>query len=371
MPNDILNGNFLTDTNAAIQVPPSVQDSLPQIQFSTGGIAQSTVLKGVFMPTVIVPSVVGLLCIVGITIACAYFVLMIAFGHKIASRVLHVVKISKEEFGALQQQVWKLSKEMAVKPPKIGIIEDLRPNAFTLGYGPTSMLVVSIGLLDSFRDEELTAILAHELAHFKQKDFWFKTSCHSLNILSFFNPLCYFMSSQALKERELLADEKAAKFLGKPHLMANVLIKIEKMLQAFPKEPLTNQLSTGLFLISPLAHRHSILTAHPRVSCRVRNILIPRPKLKLKPKKVLALILTLAFVLVPAVAFTFNVESSYLPKNGVVFVLSAPDSTPQNASDTSLAISPKNGVVSPIEQSSNSTFMFVVPAESFPYVMRP
>lgn len=72
-----------------------------------------------------------------------------------------------------------------------------------------------------------------------------------------------------------------------------------------------------------------------------------------------------------AVTFTLNIESSYLPKNEVVFVLGAPDSTPQNSSDTSLAIPPKNGVVSPIEQSSNSTFMFVVPAESLPYGMRP
>lgn len=367
-PNDILNGNFLSDPNTAIQIPSSIQDTLPQIQFSTGGTSQTAVLKGVFMPTITVPSVAGILCLLGLTIACVYFGLMITFGHKIASRLLHVVEISGEEFATLQQQVRGISQEMAIKAPKIGIIEDLRPNAFTLGHGLNSMLVISIGLLNNFSDEELTAVLAHELAHIKQKDFFFKTSCHFVNILSFFNPLCYFMSSQALKERELLADERATKFLNNPRLMANVLIKIEKMLQAFPREHLVNQLSTSLFLISPLAHKSTMLAAHPLISCRVRNILTPHPKLKFKPKKVLALTLILLFIMIPAGLFTINVESSYLPKNSVVFVLGAPDSTPQN---TQPALLSQNGVALPIEQSSNFTFMFVVPEDNLPIYSDP
>jgi Zn-dependent protease with chaperone function len=338
---------------------------LPQLQFFGGETSETAVLKGVFMPLVTVPSIVGVLCIMGLAVACAYFGLMTVFGHKLASRALHVVEVSEADFEVLHQQVRSLSQQMAIKSPKIGIVEDLKPNAFALGYGRNSMLVLSIGLLTNFSDDELTAILAHELAHIKQNDFFFKTASYSLNILSFFTPLSYFVSAQALKERELLADEKAAKFLNQPHLLANVLIKAETMLQAFPREPLTSRFSTSLFLISPLAHRTSVLAAHPRVTSRVRNILSPRPKLKLKPKKVMALALLLIFVMVPAVVFTVHAESSYLPKNSVVFVLGAPDSPTQNDTCASSTMLSLDGNISP-KQSSNSTFLFIVHVDSLP-----
>jgi Zn-dependent protease with chaperone function len=349
----------MPDPNTAMPVSSSVQDLLPQIQFSADGSNQTTFLKRAFMLTITVPSIAGILCLMGLTVACAYFGLMMAFGHKIASRALNVVEISGEEFVTLQQQVRRVSQEMAIKTPKIGIIEDLRPNALTLGYGRNSMLVVSIGLLNNFSGEELTAILAHELAHIKQKDFFFKTAFYSLNLLLFFNPLGYFISSQALKERELLADERAAKFLNKPHLMANVLIKIEKMLQTFPREQLTSQLSTSLFLISPLAHRPALLAAHPQVSCRVHNILAPRPKLKLKPKKVLALMLILVFMTTLAGFFAVSVESAFLPKIG------APDWASQDTFNSQAGVS-QSEILLPSEHYSNSTFIFLIPADSLP-----
>ncbi len=299
-----LRGNLVYDSNTAVLVPPAmVQESLPQIQFFTGN--ETIVWEKAVMFMATVPSIVGILCLTGLIVSCVYFGFMLAFGHKIASKMLHVVEISKEEFTTLQQQVQQVSQKMSIKAPKIGVIEELRPNAFTLGHGRNVMMVVSIGLLNNFRDEELTAILAHELAHIKQNDFFFKTACYFLNILLFFNPLSYLVRSQALKERELLADEQAAKLLKKPHLMATTLIKIEKMLQAFPKEHLKSQLSTSIFLISPVAYRPALLATHPPISCRVHNLLNAQPKLKIKPKKIVALTLSLIFIMVFARVFHY------------------------------------------------------------------
>jgi heat shock protein HtpX len=366
-PNDALYGNFPLDMSTAIPIPLSVQNSLPQFQFSAEGSPQTSVLKGVFAPIITIPSIVGILCIVGIATAVTYFGLMTAFGHKLASRVFHVVELSKEEYAALQMQVCNISRKTGIKAPKIGIIEDLRPNAFTLGHGKNTMVVFSMGLLNSFSDEELTAIIAHEVAHIKARDFLFKTSCYSLNFLSFFNPLCYFVSSQAMRERELLADERGAKSLNQPHLMANVLIKMEKMLKAFPREHFTSQLSMSLFLISPLAHRPTMLAAHPQITCRVRNLLNPAPKLKFKPKKVLALSLVLIFMVISAGLLTIAIQSSFVPKNKVIFVLGAPDSVPKNASNAqSIIATSETGDILPIGLPSNSTFMFVVPEDSLP-----
>ena len=65
----------------------------------------------------------------------------------------------------------------------------LLPNAFTIGYGRKTVMVFSLGLLNMLDLDELTAVVSHELAHVKAKDYLFKTASYALNILSFFNPL--------------------------------------------------------------------------------------------------------------------------------------------------------------------------------------
>src|SRR5262249_10293249 len=56
-------------------------------------------------------------------------------------------------------------------PPKIYLVDDLFPRAFTVGRGPrSSTLAVSTGLLGALPPDELAAVLAHELAHVRSRD---------------------------------------------------------------------------------------------------------------------------------------------------------------------------------------------------------
>jgi heat shock protein HtpX len=226
-----------------------------------------------------VPSITGILCLAGLIAATVYFAVTMVFGHRIAARVFHVIMLSPEEYRVLQEKVHEISQKIGISTPKVGLVEDLRPNAFTLGYGRRTVLVFSLGLLNMLDLEELAAVVSHELAHVKANDCFFKSLSYSLSMISFFNPLSYFAVSESQKERELLADERGAKVLGQPRLMANVLTKIGRALQSFPKEHLAVQLSSNLFLVSPLARRPQILAAHPQIAHRVHNI----DRLSLKP----------------------------------------------------------------------------------------
>jgi heat shock protein HtpX len=194
------------------------------------------------------------------------------FGGKIALKRFHVVPMVEGEYVALQEKVKATAHRLGISAPKVGLTEDLVPNAFTLGYGRSATVVFSLGLLEMLDLEELEAVVSHELAHLKAKDYLFKSLTYTLNFVAFFNPLSYVAASRAQRDRELLADQKGAALLGKPALMAQVLTKVESVVQQFPAPSLADRFSASLFLVSPLAHRPSILASHPKISQRIQNI---------------------------------------------------------------------------------------------------
>jgi hypothetical protein len=209
---------------------------------------------------------------------------MVFFGKKLALKRFHVVLMAKDENVLLQEKVQTTAHKLGLSVPEVGLVDDLMPNAFVMGYGRGAVVVFSLGLLQMLDGEELDAVISHELAHIKANDGLFRTLAFALNFLSFFNPLAYFAASQAQKERELLADQTSIALLKKPDLMANVLTKIETAMHTFPKPRLTDQLSARLFLVSPLTHRPRILTTHPQTAQRIQNIKVTLSASTKKPR---------------------------------------------------------------------------------------
>ena len=284
-------------------------------QYAQPTAAQSMVTL-VAISTNQILSITGILCLAGLAVGGTYAATTLAFGDWIAARILGVINLSPTEYEWLQAEVAQISQKLSIRTPQIALVEDLRPNAFTLGLGRNARIVFTIGLLNVLDREEITAVASHELAHIKSRDFLFKTISNALTGISFFNPFAYLSLFNAQREREMLADENGAKLLQKPDMLASALKKITVALRNFPREGRFIRLTSNLLVTSQIIHRPQILSGHPKIDLRLRNInqLTATSPRHVKPKKLaVALILTSLIVLAGASAVfaLSNVQSGY------------------------------------------------------------
>ncbi|MGD0645093.1 MAG: M48 family metalloprotease [Candidatus Bathyarchaeia archaeon] len=262
-------------------------------------------------------SITGIICIIGLALGSTYAVTTIVMGDWIASRLLHVINLKSNEYEWLQTEIAEISKKLSISTPQVALVEDLRPNAFTMGYGHKTTLVFTIGLLNVLDKEGILAVASHELAHIKNHDFLFKTFSNALTAASFFNPLAYFAFFNAQREREMLADENGASLLQKPDSLANALTKISAALQNLPKESKLIRITSNLLVTSQIIHRPQILSTHPKIDLRLRNInqlTKAKPK-QLKPNKLIAAIILTCVIIIAGAATTYalvNLQSGYV-----------------------------------------------------------
>jgi hypothetical protein len=185
---------------------------------------------------------------------------------------------------------------MQVPKPKIGIVEDLKPNAFTFGRGKKITLVCSIGLLESLDQAEIEAVLAHELAHIRNKDFNFKALTAGLKMVSFFNPLVYLLSSAISRQREILADEIGIGFLRHPESLGKALVKICEASKGLPSNGDKWQIASSLFIISPARRATSAFSSHPPIVNRLGHIVERKVGEGMDKRRILLFSMSCAFM---------------------------------------------------------------------------
>ncbi|MGA3060334.1 MAG: M48 family metalloprotease [Candidatus Bathyarchaeia archaeon] len=268
-------------------------------------------------------SITGILCITGLALGGIYAVTTILVGDWVASRLLHVIDLGSNEYEWLQTEIAKISKKLSVPTPRVALVEDLRPNAFTMGYGRKTKLVFTVGILNILNKEEILAVASHELAHVQNRDFLFKTLSNALTAVSFFNPIAFFALFNSQREREMLADENGAKLIQKPSSLANALTKITAALQSLPREGSLIRITSNLLVTSPIIHRPQILSGHPKIDLRLRNInqLTTTKTKKLKPSKIIVSILLTSLIIVAGVTTTLalvNFQSGYVTPKTVL-----------------------------------------------------
>ena len=114
----------------------------------------------------------------GITNFYFYLVLSLAMmfvqymiGPKIVEWTMRVKYIKREDYPRLYQMVEGLAVRASIPMPKIGIARIQLPNAFAFGRSVRDGRVcVTEGILNLLKDDELKAVLGHELSHLKNKD---------------------------------------------------------------------------------------------------------------------------------------------------------------------------------------------------------
>jgi heat shock protein HtpX len=240
----------------------------------------------------IVPLLAGNYRVLSIFLFCA--LLLASAGYFYADRiVLGMVRaheMQKGEVPALHSTVERLASRAGIPKPKLYVLRDGFPRALSAGRGPRgSAIAVSRGLLGAATPAELEGVLAHELAHIRDRDVLIQSAVAVLagatietsriggflqrGLLFVLGPLAaafvhLFLSSK----REFLADAKAAELCGSPHGLADALIRLEQAseLVEFQASPATEPLYT----INPFAEEGlaALFVTHPPTGERIRRL---------------------------------------------------------------------------------------------------
>lgn len=202
------------------------------------------------------------------------------------------------------QTVRALADRAQLPHPKIYIIENEQPNAFATGRNPENAAVAATtGLLRMLTEEEVAGVMAHELAHVKNRDTLTMTVTATLagaitmlaNFALFFGgnrnnggiigalaimilaPMAAALVQMAISRgREYGADKGGAEICGNPEWLASALAKISQGAARIPNETAERHPETGqLMIINPLAGRgrDNLFSTHPDTQNRIDRLM--------------------------------------------------------------------------------------------------
>ena len=215
--------------------------------------------------------------------------------------------VSKEQYPRLHEIVERLSADNGIPKPKVAIVNSRVPNAFATGKSPKSSLVaVTSGILDLLDDDELEAVIGHELSHVRSRDVLVLTLASVFSMVAwylvqfgFFGGLqvrgrnssggtaivilvalitwvVSFLIIRAISRyREYSADRSGAIMTGKPDKLASALLKISGKMGNIPTKELENVQKLNAFFIIPALSGSSIanlFSTHPPVEKRVQKL---------------------------------------------------------------------------------------------------
>lgn len=231
----------------------------------------------------------------------AYF-----FSDKLALSMSGAKPVSRKKAPQLYEIVSDLSKEMRIPMPKLYITPASQANAFATGRSPShASVAVTQGIMDILTPQELKGVLAHELAHVKNRDIliasiaavlasaisflanmslWGGSSRDENNrgagalgiIIALLVPIGAGIIQMAIsRQREFGADYSGAKTIGEGNSLASALVKIHDSTRRAPQRHLNPALSS-LYIDNPLGGLGgdllSLFSTHPPVEERVKRL---------------------------------------------------------------------------------------------------
>ncbi|MEX6633050.1 zinc metalloprotease HtpX [Hyphococcus lacteus] len=197
--------------------------------------------------------------------------------------------------------VRQLAMNAEIPQPKVYIIENPQPNAFATGRNPQNAAVAATtGLLRILNERELAGVMAHELAHVKNRDTLTMTVTATIagaitmlaNFALFFGgnrnnaggiigaiaimifaPMAAALVQMAISRgREYEADRIGAEICGHPEWLASALAKISAGAAQIPNDTAERHPETGqLMIINPLTTggRDKLFSTHPDTQNRI------------------------------------------------------------------------------------------------------
>jgi heat shock protein HtpX len=227
------------------------------------------------------------------------------FSDRIALAASRARPLAESEAPWLHTAVADLSARAGIPTPRLYLIPSEQPNAFAAGRNPSrSVVAVTQGLLELMPPEQVRAVVAHELAHVRNRDVLVASiaamiagaisALANLLQLSFLfggdedeGPLGWIGALATLilapiaavllqlavsRQREYLADATAARLLDGGRPLADALEGLERGTQAAPMA--VNPAFASLYIANPLprAGLAALFSTHPPIPERVRRL---------------------------------------------------------------------------------------------------
>ncbi len=232
------------------------------------------------------------------------------FSDSIAIKMTRSRPLSESEAPELYDIVKRLSAQAGLPMPRVYITPSEQPNAFATGRNPAHAAVaVTEGIMRLLSRSELEGVLAHELAHVKNRDVLLGTIAASIagaitmvaNMLQFsmifggmggsdddgggiiglagsllmiiLAPIAAMLIQMAIsRTREFEADADGARIAGRPEGLAGALLKMERAAQKIPMQ--VNPAASHLFIVNPLSGQSMarLFSTHPPIEERVRRL---------------------------------------------------------------------------------------------------
>jgi heat shock protein HtpX len=234
----------------------------------------------------------------GFGLASVFFVvtlLMSATVHWYGPRVVLASLGARElllgEAPQLHTTLERLALTARVARPKLYLLDDSHPRAFSVGRGAGDMsIAVSHGLLSMAPPAELEGILAHELAHGRRRDVTLQTPVVVLavwlieasriggwlqrSLLFVLAPVAASLVQITLSpKRELAADSEAARICGSPHSLADALVRLEQAMELVEFRG-ASPATEPLYVVSPFGDDRlaAMFSTHPPLAERIRRL---------------------------------------------------------------------------------------------------
>ena len=230
------------------------------------------------------------------------------FSDKIALRMSGAREVGYDEAPDLHRIVEELSARAGLPKPRVYLIETEMPNAFATGSSPgKSAVAATTGLMRMLNRDELAGVMAHELAHIKNRDTLIASIAATIAgaitflaemaqwalifgmsglageeeeggglgdllgglVMIILAPIAAVLIQLAIsRSREFSADAKGAEILGDPLPLANALHKLEMSANRSPVD--VNPATSSLYIINPLrGGLAGLFRTHPDTAERI------------------------------------------------------------------------------------------------------
>ena len=223
---------------------------------------------------------------------------------RIVLRMYNAEEVDERSAPEYYRIVQRLAERAGLPMPRVYVIHNPQPNAFATGRNPSNAAVAaSTGLLETLSAEEIAGVMAHELAHVRNRDTLTMTIAATIGgaismlaqYLQFsmlfggnrdnrgnwlgtlaaiiVAPLAASLVQMAIsRSREYQADRLGAMICGEPMWLASALGKIHNLARRIPNEEAERIPATAhMFIVNPLTGRgiDNWFSTHPNIENRI------------------------------------------------------------------------------------------------------